>query len=274
MKGYVYYAKEELVRNRGFIDDLMVESEKIGIDLHLLVEDELPDADADFILFRDRNPEKAVSFEQNGFHLVNRAQVNDIANDKLKTFELAILLGVPAVPTKKVRSENDINTFPCVLKTIDGHGGTEVMLCNNEADAGTFFTQFRGRSIIVQPYIESNATDVRVFMLGQEVLGAVKRSGNDSFKSNYTLGGSIDKYTLSNWQEKEVTTIARALKSEYIGIDFLLLPDGSWLLNEIEDPVGARSLYKTHDFSVAERLIEHVKRKLTKPKSGQLLQIH
>ena len=80
-------------------------------------------------------------------------------------------------------------------------------------------------------------------MIGEEVVGAVKRTGKDSFKSNYTLGGSVEKYTLSSWQEKEVVKIARALKSDYIGIDFLLLPDGQWLLNEIEDPVGARSLY-------------------------------
>ena len=80
-------------------------------------------------------------------------------------------------------------------------------------------------------------------------------SGSDSFKSNFTLGGSVEKYTLSSWQEKEVRKIAKALKSDYIGIDFLLLPDGGWMLNEIEDPVGARSLYVTHDFSVAEELI-------------------
>ena len=92
-------------------------------------------------------------------------------------------------------------------------------------------------------------------MIGEEVVGAVKRTGNRSFKSNYTLGGSVEKYTLSSWQEKEALTIARALKSDYIGIDFLLLPDGRWMLNEIEDPVGARSLYVTHDFSVAGELM-------------------
>ena len=53
--------------------------------------------------FRDRNPEKATTFEQEGFRVFNRAEVNKIANDKLRTFELATLLGVPAVPTKKIR---------------------------------------------------------------------------------------------------------------------------------------------------------------------------
>jgi RimK family alpha-L-glutamate ligase len=262
MKGYVYYSRKESSRNRAFIDDLMMEAAKNSIDLYLLVEDEQPDADAAFILFRDRHPEKAASFEQNGFHLVNRAEVNRIANDKMKTFELATLLGVSTVPTKKVHSVNEVNSYPCVLKTVDGHGGNEVSLCMSKTDAETFFSQFEGRSLIVQPFIESGATDVRVFMLGLEVLGAVKRTGNDSFKSNYTLGGSIEEYPLSTRQQKDAITIARALKSDYIGIDFLLLPNGNWLLNEIEDPVGARSLYKTHDFSVAERLMVYMKRKL------------
>ncbi len=55
MKGYVYYSKAESVRNHAFIDDLIIESEKLGIELQLLVDDEQPDSDADFILFRDRD---------------------------------------------------------------------------------------------------------------------------------------------------------------------------------------------------------------------------
>ena len=96
-------------------------------------------------------------------------------------------------------------------------------------------------------------------MIGNEIVGAVKRTGNGSFKSNYTLGGSVEKYILSNWQEKDVKIISQAIKSDYVGIDFILLPDGRWMLNEIEDPVGARSLYTTHDFSVAEKLMGYIK---------------
>ncbi|MCG7344993.1 ATP-grasp domain-containing protein [Sporosarcina sp. ACRSL] len=262
MKGYVYYSLGEAERNRGFIDDLMKNASGIDIVLMLIVDGEEPDRDADFILFRNRNPVLSEKWETEGFRIINRAEVNKIANDKLKTFELATLLGVPAVPTRKAESVRDVPSFPVVLKTIDGHGGNEVFLCETKEDAEEFFSRFSERRTIVQPYIESCSTDVRVFMLGEDVLGAVKRTGSKSFKSNYTLGGSVEKYTLSSWKEKEVRKIARALKSDYIGIDFLLLPDGGWMLNEIEDPVGARSLYVTHDFSVAEKLMEYVKRKL------------
>lgn len=262
MKGFIYYSSAESERNHGFIDDLMKHATRMNIALTLLIDEEDPDDDADFILFRDRNADLSKKWETAGFRMINRSEVNRIANDKLETYELAALLGVPAVPTKKAKSIQDIPSLPAVLKTIDGHGGNEVFLCRTQDEAEKFFAQFEGRRTIIQPYVESKSTDVRVFMLGEEVLGAVKRIGHDSFKSNFTLGGTVEKYTLSSWQEKEVHKIAQALKSDYIGIDFLLLPDGSWMLNEIEDPVGARSLYVTHDFSVAEELIGYMKKKI------------
>jgi len=259
VKGYVYYSEAEAVRNQAFIDDLINESEKIGIELRLLTGDEQPNSNTDFILFRDRDTRRAIQFEMEGLRLFNRAEVNRIANDKLQTFELATLLGIPAVPTIRIHSIDEISFYPCVLKTVDGHGGNEVFLCTSAADVEFFFTKFHDRKLIIQPFIESGARDIRVFMIGNEVVGAVKRTGNGSFKSNYTLGGSVEKYILSSWQEKDVKIISQAIKSDYVGIDFILLPDGRWLLNEIEDPVGARSLYTTHDFSVSEKLMGYIK---------------
>lgn len=261
MKGYVYYAQVDADKNALFIEDLQKEAEKIGIQLQLIVDDEMPDKDADFILFRGRNFELAKKFETAGWTVMNRSEVNRIANHKLRTYELAVLLGVPAVPTKMIRSAGDIKSYPAIVKTVDGHGGSEVFLISIPEKATEILTNHENRELIVQPYIESGATDVRVFVIGGEVIGAVKRTGTNDFKSNYTLGGTVEKFILSPAQEKDALTIAAALRSDYIGIDFLLLSDGSWLLNEIEDPVGARSLYLTHDFSAAEKLMEYVKEK-------------
>ena len=35
---------------------------------------------------------------------MNRSEVNRIANHQTRTYELAVLLGVPAVPTKMIHS--------------------------------------------------------------------------------------------------------------------------------------------------------------------------
>lgn len=138
----------------------------------------------------------------------------------MRTFELATLLGISVVPTKRIRSISQIDSYPCVLKTVDGHGGREVSLCTSAPEAANFFTQFNNRELIVQPFIESGARDVRLFMIGKEVVAAVKRTGNGSFKSNYTLSDSVENYVLSSWQKKEAITITRAIISDYVGIDF------------------------------------------------------
>lgn len=263
MRGLLYYSQADAVKNKLFIKDLQKEASKIDIDLQLLTDDEIPDGPIDFMLFRSRHVERIKQFENLGIKVINRSEVHRIANHKLRTFELALLLGVPVVPSQKFQSVMDIDKYPVIVKTVDGHGGNEVFLLPNAEKAESILEKYQARELIVQPYIESGAKDVRVFVIGNEIIGAVKRSGNNSFKSNYTLGGNIEKYKLSQAQEKDALTIAKAIKSDYIGIDFLLLPDGSWLLNEIEDPVGARSLYLTHDFSVAEKLMCYIKKKLT-----------
>lgn len=270
MKGLLIYEEAEIERNRSFIDRLINAASSYSHTL-TVVDDLDPIPEADFIFFRSRNPQLAKELEQRNIPMFNRAEVNVIANDKLKAIQIVQLLGIATVPTKKIANVSDINKYPVVLKTINGHGGKQVELVHTETEATSFLHTFSKYTIIAQQYIETNATDVRVFMLGDEVLGAVKRTGpKDSFKSNFTLGGTVEKYLLDSQQSTEVEKIAKALKSDYIGIDFLLLPDETWLFNEIEDPVGARSYYETTKNDIAEPIIEYIHKKLTKKESDEI----
>lgn len=262
MNGILYYRAEEAERNAGFIRLMQQAADRTGTGLRLAVDAEEIPEDADFILFRDRDPELARMLERSGHRLFNRAEVNRIANDKYATFELGALLGLPVVPTRRVAHPDEMNVFPAVLKTVDGHGGTEVVRCLDKMDAGWFFSRHAGRKIIEQPFIESGAADVRLFMIGEEAAGAVKRTGSTGFKSNYTLGGRADPYLPSAGMTAAAAKIARALKSDYIGVDFLLLPDGGFLLNEIEDPVGSRSLYDTSGINIAELIMERIREQM------------
>lgn len=202
------------------------------------------------VLFRCRRPDAARYLEDNGVRLVNRAEVNRIANNKWLTHQLFVMLDVPAIPTYREPQE-----FPCVVKSVAGHGGSEVEIVES-ADLMPSFTSYT----IYQPVVPHIA-DVRAYVIGDEVVGAVKRSSDNSFKKNFSLGAVAEKYTLNSIQELEVLKIARAVKADYIGVDFLLLEDGRHLFNEIEDPVGARSFYQTHDENIAELLVRHVEKK-------------
>lgn len=270
MKGLLIYEKAEITRNQSFIDRLINAASTHGHTL-TVVDDQDPIPEADFIFFRSRNPKLSKELEQRNIPMFNRAEVSVVANDKLKAIQLVQLLGIATVPTRKIATVSEINEYPVVLKTIDGHGGKQVELIHTEKEATSFLNTFFENTIIAQQYIETNATDVRVFMLGEEVLGSVRRTGaKDSFKSNFTLGGTVEKYTLDSQQTANVEKIAKALKSDYIGIDFLLLPGGTWLFNEIEDPVGARSYYETTKKDIAEPIMEYIHKKLTKNERDEI----
>lgn len=262
MRGLLVYEAVEAIRNFEFIERLQVAAKKYGDPLQLVKYDEEDIPEADFIVFRARNPKLAKELESKGVVLFNRAEVNVIANDKYKTNQFAMLLGIPVVPTIKIKTSRDIQSYPTVLKTVDGHGGQEVVLCHNETTATEFISHHSHRDLIAQPYIESEATDVRVFVIGETIEGAVKRTGLDSFKSNVMLGGKAEAYHLDVWQQEHVLTLVRALKSDYIGLDFLLLPDGTWLFNEMEDPVGARSYFMTTQKDIAVPIMAYIQKKL------------
>lgn len=244
------YEAEEAKRNSGFIEEL----QKFG-DFKLVIWDDWSEdgllklADTlqgSFVVFRIRRPHAARFLEDQGIHLANRAEVNRIANDKWQSYQFFLMLGIPVIPTFREAPE-----FPCIVKTIDGHGGAEVEMIDSADSLPSFNSE-----VIFQPVIEHEA-DVRAYVIGNEVVGAVKRSSQKTFKANFSLGGTAEKYTLTAAQEKDVLRIARALNSDYMGIDFLLLPDGRHVFNEIEDPVGARSFYQTHEENIAELFVQH-----------------
>ncbi len=200
------------------------------------------------VVNRTRRSEAARFLEDHGVRLVNRAEVNRIANDKWQSFQLLSLLGVPVIPTYR-----EPQSFPCVMKPVDGHGGKGVEMIKSTDEIPVT------SPLVFQPLVEHTG-DVRVYVIGGQIVGAVKRSSAHSFKTNYTLGGLIAKYELNTEQERDVLRIALALKSDYVGIDFLLLPDGRHVFNEIEDPVGARSFYETQDDNIAELFVQHLHR--------------
>lgn len=202
------------------------------------------------VLFRCRRPRAARFLEDQGIRLINRAEVNRIANDKWLSYQLFLMLGVPTIPTHREPQQ-----FPCVAKSVDGHGGAEVQILES-AESVTLFDS----ETIYQPVVPHTA-DVRAYVIDDEIIGAVKRSSDSSFRKNFSLGAEVEKFSLDSIQEIEVLKIARALKADYIGVDFLLLEDGRHLFNEIEDPVGARSFYKTHDENIAELLVRHIEKK-------------
>ena len=100
-------------------------------------------------------------------------------------------------------------------------------------------------------------------MLGGEAIAAVRRTSETDFRSNFKLGGKVERVD----PEPSVVEIAKRLydhlKFDFVGVDFIR-HGGRWILNEIEDVVGTRMLYATGDLDVASLFMRHVRSNLNK----------
>lgn len=264
MKGYIYYEEEDAIRNQWFIDELIKEGSANQLDVELCTDDApLPD-DVQFVIYRGRDSGKSRKFESDGILVFNRSEVNRIANDKLQMYELATILGIPAIPTWRLNSTLDVQEYPVVIKTADGHGGVEVHLFTTGSEVDEVRARYPHKHLLIQPYIEHGSSDVRLYIIGNEVVGAVKRTGIGSFKANVALGGRAERFDPPSSLRDSAVRIAKALKSDYIGVDFVQNHEGVWLLNELEDPVGARSFYETSEVNVAREVMQHIRKKIEK----------
>lgn len=254
--GYLLYEQQDAALNHAFITQLQQAATEHEIDLQLKIIEQFEQTEAQphFVWNRARNSKIATQFEARGIRVFNNSETNRLANDKLLAQHYVKALSIPTIASYAERPHT--LAFPFIVKSVDGHGGKEVFLCENEQHVmeATKYLQ----SFIYQPYIESNSTDVRIWMLGSTILAAVKRSGQNSFKSNYTLGGSIEKFDVPPKLGHYAKTIAESLQSDYIGIDFIVGVDEQFYFNEIEDPVGARSYYDLYDYELPSILINYI----------------
>lgn len=253
---YLLYEQKDTALNHAFITQLQQAARTHEIDLQLKILEQFEETVVQplFVWNRTRNHAIAEQFEARGIRVFNNSKTNMLANEKLLAQHHAKALGIPSIESFTERPRT--LEFPFIVKSVDGHGGTEVFLCENEAQHEEARRQMQ--TVLYQPYIESNSTDVRLWMLGGDVLAAVKRSGQNSFKSNYTLGGSIEKFDVPKELAQYVKTMADNLQSDYIGIDFIIGVDGQFYFNELEDPVGARSYYELYDRDLPVLLMAYI----------------
>ena len=136
-----------------------------------------------------------------------------------------------------------------VVKTADGHGGSEVYSLCMDRDSGIAAllreTGTDASELVLQPMVTCGTVyrDMRVYVIGTGIAAAVMRSSVHDFRANYSRGGDVRRVDLTPEQIEEVNRITACFTFGMAGIDFLFDTDGQIVLNEIEDVAGARMLY-------------------------------
>lgn len=263
---WLIYDKEGAKRNQDYIQYHIDAGKEWDIQFSLIMEDELVlplESKPDFAIVRTIRPQLSKKLEKEGIRIFNNAMVSEICNDKGKTIRyIKEHTNVPVLETVSFfnheLSKELLSRYPnCVMKAIDGHGGKQVF--RTEDDFDDIKREIRNSDFIIQPFQKGPGKDVRVYVIGDEIVGAVERESQDGFKANFSLGGTVRNYSLSEKEKSQIKDITDVFSFGMVGIDFLLDEKGNFVFNEIEDVVGARMLFQCQpDIKLLERYFSFI----------------
>ena len=193
ISGLIIYSSIDQKKNTWFIEKCIQSFKDKGVSLIFKEESEVADYiknnSVSFAFYRGRDYKLVQSLEEKGIRCFNNHFTNKIANNKLLSYQFLASTNIPVIPS--FSSIEEVGVFPAVMKSINGHGGTEVFLINQKEEAETF--KNKNKQYVYQRYYPNNG-DLRLYVLGKEVIGAVVRNSSNDFRSNYSLGGDIKAY--------------------------------------------------------------------------------
>lgn len=194
------------------------------------------------------------------------------SRDKLRSLQILSKAGIGLPRTIFTNKSEDfskvinkIGGAPCVIKLLEGTQGIGVVLAETESAAISVLDAFQGLNVrvMVQEFIkESKATDIRAFVVGGEVIAAMKRKGKEGeFRSNLHRGGSAEVYELT--EEERVTAIkaAKVLGLNVCGVDMLQSNNGPMVM-EVNSSPGLEGIETYTGINVAEKIIKFIEKNI------------
>lgn len=254
------YAKEDIEKNRWFIDRLTSLFKERGVDLLLKTPEDCDEiTDPSFVINRSRDSRVSKHFEKKGIRSFNNSETVRVGNDKLAEYGLFKKLGLPVMETVcgNTPLEEIPFSFPFIVKERAGHGGSGVFKAENGDELARIFENRDLSGFVIQEMCDEPGIDVRLYILGGKVISAIKRTSEEDFRSNFSLGGTAVEVMPDGEMTGFARTVCERLGSDYIGLD-LIRHNGSWVLNEIEDAAGARMLYANTDVDIAGLFVRYI----------------
>lgn len=206
-------------------------------------------------------------FECLGVPVVNTSQAILRARDKLHSLQILTRAGVDIPRTAVIRTVDDLDEaidqvggLPCVLKLLKGTQGIGVMLAESREGLEAMLQAFwsLGHIVLLQEFIaESKGKDVRAFVVGDKVIGAMRREAKiGEFRSNIHRGGTGRAARLSKDDEEQVLAATRALGLQVAGVDYLESRDGAKVI-EVNASPGFQGLEQATGKDIAGEIVRY-----------------
>jgi ribosomal protein S6--L-glutamate ligase len=200
-----------------------------------------------------------------GLRVINSPRCLEIAIDKWLTLDIACRAGllIPRTICCQTR-ESGLQAWEqlggdAVVKPIFGGEGRGIVRVSDRDMAWRVFSTLEQIQAVayVQEYLESDGYDLRLLVLGEEVL-CVRRENASDWRTNVGRGGHAMPHEPSFEQVDMAYKIARTVGGWMIGVDLLTTRDGRDVLLEVNAVPGWRATAAALEVDVAHLALTRI----------------
>lgn len=209
-------------------------------------------------------------FEMMGVYPLNESVAISRSRDKLRSLQLLARKGIGLPVTGFAREPDDIRDLiemvggaPLVVKLVEGTQGMGVVLAETANAAESVIQAFYGldANILVQEFIqEAEGGDIRCFVIGDKVVGAMKRQAKEGeFRSNLHRGGEATPIKITPEERSTAKRAAQIMGLNVAGVDILRSNHGPVVI-EVNSSPGLRGIEAATGKDIASLIIEFIEK--------------
>lgn len=207
-------------------------------------------------------------FEQMDVFCVNPAAAITISRDKLRSLQILSRHRIGIPQTTFVRDKKDVlpaiqrvGGAPVVIKLLEGTQGIGVLLAEtiSAAEAIIEMLQSQKQNVLIQKFVaESKGRDIRAFVVGDQVVAAMRRvAQGKEFRSNVHRGGRTEQVVLNEEYQETAVRAAQIMGLRVAGVDLLESNSGPQIM-EVNSSPGLEGIEGCTQLDVAGSIIDYM----------------
>lgn len=232
----------------------------------------------DFVLFLDKDVLLAKQLEALGLPVFNSSQAIEVCDNKGLMHHMLALNGIkqpktliaPLIfdtggrfPKHFLNTVEEELQFPVVVKKSYGSFGMGVYLIHDRQALEDISEQLKLVPHIYQQYVkESHGKDLRIHVVGNQVVASMMRQSANDFRANVTNGGEMLIVDVPERFKTCAIAASVALGLDFSGVDLLFGADNEPIICEVNSNAHIENIFKATGIDVSEAILKHIIEKL------------